>query len=232
MGTFAFEGPVIWWAGCHRLHHQHTDVEGDIHSPLAKAYTGRGKISAFVYGYYGWLADWSREAIQTIKFLKNPDQTLGLDHFRKVCADLLDDAHLRFLTKYYAEIASLGLVLNGFLGLLIEPTAMGFVKGYVVGGLVRLFLQHHSFAFVNTICHLVGERRFAIHDASRNVHWLSLWTFGESLHNNHHAHPWSVSNRTRWFDLDVNYFVLRGFAVFGLVDHYREFKQDRSSNLS
>jgi len=42
---------------------------------------------------------------------------------------------------------------------------------------------------INSICHFFGRRRFATSDRSTNVAWLSLATFGESWHNNHHAFP-------------------------------------------
>ncbi len=30
-GSMAVQGPVIWWCGEHRRHHQHSDTEGDPH---------------------------------------------------------------------------------------------------------------------------------------------------------------------------------------------------------
>lgn len=42
--------------------------------------------------------------------------------------------------------------------------------------------------FVNWIGHTHGYRNFDTEDRSKNNGWVHLWTLGEGLHNNHHAH--------------------------------------------
>jgi len=79
-----------------------------------------------------------------------------------------------------------GFILHGF-------TPGGALRGYIWGGLVRIFLVHHVTWSVNSICHFFGRRRFDIEDRSTNVAWLSLLSLGESWHHNHHAFPRSAS---------------------------------------
>ena len=41
LGTSAAQMGPMWWAAHHRHHHQHSDTEEDVHSPVAKMYSGR-----------------------------------------------------------------------------------------------------------------------------------------------------------------------------------------------
>jgi Fatty acid desaturase len=75
------------------------------------------------------------------------------------------------------------------LGWLVKGSLGGALVTLVWAGLARIFLLHHATFSINSICHFFGRRRFATSDRSTNVAWLSLATFGESWHNNHHAFP-------------------------------------------
>jgi stearoyl-CoA desaturase (delta-9 desaturase) len=87
-----------------------------------------------------------------------------------------------------------GLALPTLAGYLIIGGWQGALAGLVWGGGVRVFLLHHVTFSINSICHFFGQRRFASRDESRNVWWLSLLSFGESWHNNHHAFPTSAAH--------------------------------------
>ena len=72
----------------------------------------------------------------------------------------------------------------------------------VWGGLLRIFLLHHATFSINSIVHYFGRRRFDPDDESNQLGWLSLATFGESWHNNHHAVPTSAFHGLRRGELD------------------------------
>ena len=91
------------------------------------------------------------------------------------------------------------------------------MTGLLWGGGVRLFVLHHVTYSINSICHVFGRRRFATGDESRNVFWLSLFSFGESWHNNHHAFPTSARHGLGRFELDPSAAVIRGLAATGLA---------------
>jgi stearoyl-CoA desaturase (delta-9 desaturase) len=55
---------------------------------------------------------------------------------------------------------------------------------------------------INSICHFFGRRRFTTDDRSTNVFWLSVISFGESWHHNHHAFPRSAWHGLRWWEVD------------------------------
>ena len=78
-------------------------------------------------------------------------------------------------------------------------------------------LLHHVTFSINSICHVFGRRRFKTPDESRNVFWLSLITFGESWHNNHHAFPTSARHGMGRWELDPSALVIRGLARVGLA---------------
>ena len=50
---------------------------------------------------------------------------------------------------------------------------------------------------------------------------LSLLTFGEGWHNNHHRYPASARQGFQWWQIDISYYVLRLMAALGLVWHLK-----------
>ena len=103
------------------------------------------------------------------------------------------------------------------LGAAIGGSLAAGLTGLLWGGLVRLFVLHHMTYSINSICHVFGRRRFATTDESRNVFWLSLPTFGEAWHNNHHAFPTSARHGLRRWEIDPSAAVIRGLEVTGLA---------------
>ena len=101
-----------------------------------------------------------------------------------------------------------GFVLHGF-------TLGGALRGYVWGGLVRIFLVHHVTWSVNSICHFFGRRRFDIEDQSTNVAWLAVFSLGESWHHNHHAFPRSAYHGLRWWEIDLSGLFISMLAACG-----------------
>jgi fatty-acid desaturase len=62
-----------------------------------------------------------------------------------------------------------------------------------------MLVVHHVTYSINSLCHFFGRQRFKTPDESRNLAWLSFFTFGEAWHNNHHAFPTSYRHgMTRW----------------------------------
>src|SRR3954466_15705506 len=105
---------------------------------------------------------------------------------------------------------ALGFVLHGF-------TLEGALRGYIWGGLVRIFLVHHVTWSINSVCHFFGTRRYETDDMSTNVFWLALPSLGESWHHNHHAFPRSASHGLRWWEIDVSALAIGGLEKLGLA---------------
>ena len=124
---------------------------------------------------------------------------------------------MRFVDRMFPAWAIGGLAVAFGLGYAIGGTVEAGLTGLLWGGGVRLFLLHHVTYSINSICHVFGRRRFETKDESRNVLWLSLFSFGESWHNNHHAFPTSARHGLRPWEVDPSALVIRGLAACGLA---------------
>ena len=109
------------------------------------------------------------------------------------------------------------LAIPALAGYALSGTLAGAATGLLWGGLVRLFFLHHVTWSINSVCHFLGSRRFAIDDESRNVFWLALPSLGESWHHNHHAFPRSAVHGLRRFELDPSALVITALERLGLA---------------
>ena len=85
------------------------------------------------------------------------------------------------------------------------------------GFFLSTVLVYHVTFCVNSVTHIVGSKRFANDDESRNSWWVALLTFGEGWHNNHHRWPLSARQGMYWWELDLSYWGLRVLEKMGLV---------------
>jgi stearoyl-CoA desaturase (delta-9 desaturase) len=90
-------------------------------------------------------------------------------------------------------------------------------SGLVVGFLASTIVVWHCTFSINSLSHVVGKRRYATPDTSRNSWWLAVFTLGEGWHNNHHHFPRSVRQGFYWWELDVGYAFLRTLSWFRIV---------------
>src|SRR5207249_4812738 len=75
----------------------------------------------------------------------------------------------------------------------------------------------HATFSINSLSHLIGRRRYATADDSRNNLFLALITLGEGWHNNHHHYQSSANQGFFWWEIDVSYYLIRLLAWVGLV---------------
>ncbi len=204
LGSMAVQGPVMAWVADHRKHHAHADQEGDPHSPHVGHGDGiAGVMRGLWHAHVGWL--WSDQG-----------QASG----RKYAPDLYEDRGMRLINRRFPllVLASLGLpALAGWA--LTGGSLAGAATGLLWGGLVRIFIVHHVTWSVNSVCHFLGTRRFETDDQSTNVAWLSLLSFGESWHHNHHAFPRSAAHGLRRWEqaLDPSALLIKGLEKVGLA---------------
>jgi stearoyl-CoA desaturase (delta-9 desaturase) len=104
-----------------------------------------------------------------------------------------------------------GLLLAGLCFLI------GGWSGLVWGFVVSTVLLYHATFTINSLSHLIGRRRYATPDDSRNNVVLALLTLGEGWHNNHHHYQSSANQGFFWWEIDITYYVIRALAVFGIV---------------
>jgi stearoyl-CoA desaturase (delta-9 desaturase) len=201
LGSMAVQGPVNSWVADHRKHHAHTDREGDPHSP----HVGHGRGAAAVlrglwHAHVGWL-------------LTDGDRAEPTRYAR----DLAEDPGMVRISHAFPWLVLASLAIPALAGYAISGTALGAATGLLWGGLVRVFGVHHVTWSVNSVCHFLGSRRFAVEDESRNVFWLALPSLGESWHHNHHAFPRSAVHGLRRWELDPSALVIAGLERLGLA---------------
>jgi stearoyl-CoA desaturase (delta-9 desaturase) len=68
---------------------------------------------------------------------------------------------------------------------------------------------------INGLGHWRGTQHFD--NTAYNARFLAWVTAGESLHNNHHAHPRSAKFSMRRVEIDPSWVVIRALAAVGLV---------------
>jgi len=151
------------------------------------------KLRGFWYSHVGWVlsSDWNQT---------DPGMV----------ADLTQYPELRFLNRTALEVVPM-------VGLALAFLLLGGAHALIWGFMVSTVLLWHGSFSVNSLSHLVGRRRYATSDDSRNNWLLALITTGEGWHNNHHHYQSSARQGFRWWEIDVTYYLLRAMALFGLV---------------
>ncbi|MEM7449378.1 MAG: acyl-CoA desaturase [Myxococcota bacterium] len=152
-------------------------------------------IDSVFYAHLGWLfAD------------------TAVTHWHKI-RDFANYPELVWLNRYWAlqpVLLAIGCLLwMGWPGLFV-----GFFGSQVL-------LWHGTF-LVNSLSHVVGEKRFCNGDESRNNWLIALITHGEGWHNNHHHYQSSCRNGFYWWEIDVTYYFIRLMGALGLVWDIRE----------
>ena len=111
----------------------------------------------------------------------------------------------------------------------IPPWVAGMAC-YLIGGWSGLFfgflastvLLWHATFFVNSLAHVMGRRRYATTDTSRNSAIIAVLTMGEGWHNNHHYFQASCRQGFYWWEWDPSYYVLKALSFVGLVRDIKE----------
>jgi stearoyl-CoA desaturase (delta-9 desaturase) len=122
--------------------------------------------------------------------------------------DLLKYPELVWLNRYWF-IPPVTLAVSLFLA--------GGWFALVWGFFVSTTLLWHGTFTINSLTHMIGSRRYATTDNSRNSMILALITMGEGWHNNHHYYQRSTRQGFFWWEIDATYLVLRALAALGLV---------------
>ena len=191
LGSMAAQGGVIYWVAHHRRHHQYTDLPGDPHSPHLHGEGLMGRLQGFWFSHLGWFFE--GEITNSMLFAK----------------DLLRDPVIGKVNQLHQVWVLLGLAIPTVIGGVVTGTWIGALQGLLWGGFVRIFLGQQIISSTNSICHLYGDRPFDSKDQSTNNLWLSIFSVGQSWHNNHHAFPNSAVAGLHWWQLDPSTWVIR-----------------------
>jgi stearoyl-CoA desaturase (delta-9 desaturase) len=198
-GCLALQKGPLWWAAHHREHHRRSDREGDVHSP---------HVSGILWSHLGW-------------FLTTRNGSLRSTFVR----DWLKFPELRVLDRYAPFVALAYGVVIYFVGEGLNAVWPSLNTNGLQLLVWCFFLStvalYHATYSVNSLAHLIGSRRFATADRSRNNLVIALLTLGEGWHNNHHHYPSAARQGFYWWEIDVTYYVLLTFERLGLIWNVR-----------
>lgn len=202
LGSMAAVGPAVSWVAMHRRHHHIADQNGDVHSPNLHGSGFMGKTKGFIHAHFTWMIR---------------HEYPNLLHY---VPDILADPMAVKVSRKYLYWVGLGLVLPAVIGGLVSGTILGAVSGFLWGGAVRMFVVGQSISALNSILHLVGEKRFrgmGKLDSSRNNWLMGLLIWGEGWHNNHHAFPYSASFALAWYKIDMSFWFIKTCEALGFA---------------
>jgi stearoyl-CoA desaturase (delta-9 desaturase) len=191
LGSLASQGGPLQWVAVHRQHHQHSDAEGDPHSPR----------DGLLWAHMLW-------------WMPHDPALDDATRYRLYVPDLAKDPVHRFLQRYQVVPP---LVLAGLLFGVGQAWGGVGLSWLVWGMSVRTALLYHATWLVNSATHVWGYRSYPTRDRSTNLWWVALVTLGEGWHNNHHAFPRSARHGLRWWELDATYLVIRFLGLVGLA---------------
>jgi stearoyl-CoA desaturase (delta-9 desaturase) len=217
MGSMAMQGTLKFWVALHRRHHEHSDEPGDPHSPyvLENGTPLRGKFAGFWHSYMAW--SFGHEVPNTAFYAR----------------DLIRDRIISRVNDLYFVWVAIGLAIPAAIGAMVHGGWIGAAQGLTWGGLIRIYAGHNMIWSITSLTHIFGQRDFVTADRSTNNLWLSVFTLGESWHNNHHAFPSAAILQFRWYQLDISGWIVAALEKTGLAwNVVRAGEYDRFTNLN
>lgn len=210
-GSMAVQGSVIQWVADHRRHHQFSDLEGDPHSPWRFGTSVWGLAKGLIHAHIGWL------------FLRDVSNR---DRF---APDLVADRDLQKIDKLFVPLVLASIFLPAVAGGLITGSWKGALTAFFWAGLVRIGLLHHVTWAINSVCHVFGERPFAMRKGDRATNFwpLAILSMGESWHNMHHADPTSARHGVLKGQIDMSARLIWIFEKLRWITHVRWPKPER-----
>jgi stearoyl-CoA desaturase (delta-9 desaturase) len=210
-GSFAVQGEVIQWVADHRRHHAFSDLEGDPHSPWRFGESVPGLTRGLFHAHVGWL--FGRE----------------LSNRQRFAPDLLADRDVRRVDRFFPVLVVVSVLGPALMGGLLTWSWQGALTALFWGGLVRIALLHHVTWSINSVCHVYGERPFALRQGDRasNFWPLAVLSFGESWHNLHHADPTSARHGVLRGQIDMSARVIWLLERIGAAQDVRWPKPER-----
>jgi len=188
-GGMALQNSILVWATDHRRHHQFVDRNDK--DPYS---AGKG----FWFSHIGWML----RHYESGRY----DFTNG--------RDLEQDPIVAWQHRYY-----LPLVLATNVGL---PLLLGWLAGdlwgmFLLAGVLRLVLIHHTTFFINSLAHMWGSRPYTDENSARDNPVLAFLTYGEGYHNFHHIFDRDYRNGVRWWQWDPSKWLIYGLSRIGLA---------------
>ncbi len=195
LGNLSVQRGPLWWASHHRHHHNYSDTKEDVHSP---------RQHGFFWSHMGWLTSPQNFPTQM-----------------NLVPDWAQYPELRWIDRFDVFLPALLAVALYFLGAFLESHAPGLhtsgLQLLIWGFFISTVALFHATATINSLNHMIGKRRYATADDSRNSFLLALITLGEGWHNNHHHYAVSARQGFYWWEIDITYYLLLFLSWTGII---------------
>ncbi len=199
LGNAAVQRGPLWWASHHRYHHQHADQTDDIHSPARQG---------FWWSHIGWM-------VSKRNFFPRTE----------LVSDWAKFPELRWLDRFDVVVPFFLALFLFFFGAFLEAAVPGLQTNgpqlLVWGFFISTVVLYHATASINSLCHMVGSKRYVTEDESCNNWFLALLTLGEGWHNNHHHYAVSTRQGFYWWEIDLTYYLLLLLSRLGIIRELR-----------
>jgi stearoyl-CoA desaturase (delta-9 desaturase) len=150
------------------------------------------------------LGFWRVQLLNVVYYIREARNPETIDKFaRDVAPDRLDRA-----------LFSRGRVGLG-LGIALLCVVLGVGPGLIAALVHAVLYVFVAAPLINGLGHWRGAQNFR--NTAYNSTVLAWLTAGESLHNNHHAHPRAPKFSMRRFEVDPSWLVIRVMAALGLA---------------
>lgn len=188
-GAMALESSILAWSSGHRRHHLYIDDN------LRDPYCAR---RGFWFSHIGWM-------LRDYPSGKRDDSNIR---------DVSRDPIAVFQDRYYVPLV---LTTNIGVPLLIGWWADDVLGVFLLGGLLRLVVNHHATFFINSLAHAWGSQPYTDANTARDNGFLALLTHGEGYHNFHHLFAGDYRNGVRWWQWDPAKWLICALSWVGLT---------------
>jgi stearoyl-CoA desaturase (delta-9 desaturase) len=188
-GAMALQNSALNWSAAHRVHHRHID------DPERDPYCAR---RGFWFSHIGWM-------------LRNYPS--GEPDFSCV-RDLQRDRLVMWQHRYYFPLT---LAINFGLPLLLGWVSGDVLDTFLLAGVLRLVVSHHTTFFINSLAHMWGAQPYTDGNTARDNAIVALLTYGEGYHNFHHMFPNDYRNGILWWQWDPSKWFINAMYHLGLA---------------
>lgn len=96
------------------------------------------------------------------------------------------------------------LAIGIYCGVLLAIDPWLVIFAWSIPSIIALYIL----LITNIVCHMYGYKNHKTADQSHNNILMSILTFGEGWHNNHHANPSKWNQQDRWWELDPTSWII------------------------
>ncbi|QRG36304.1 hypothetical protein FDK38_000638 [Candidozyma auris] len=217
-------GPIRWWAGLHRAHHQFTD-----HPDKDPYSIKRG----FLWAHWGWLLKRSKSDAFFREFVENEFSLNEIESDDYGHSGQRSRAHYENFTRQYIIWQEERYWLFFLFSTILLPVVITvyfcedtWINGLIYPGILRMFACQQSLMSVESFGH---SRRLPVtfpsqpfNDKNSSVNcmnpFFAMITFGQNSQNYHHEFPHDYRDSSALWAYDPTKWFIALLNILGLVE--------------